>query len=152
MEDRFSPGIFAGVIGDLVLQLYFIILRSLRLVDRTYVDYGKVLLMTQPFDGALAFIVGIAFEFIIGGLLGVILSYMIKYTTSRFYLMKAISLATASWLFFLVPGTLYKLPLFSIVPPDISLLMLIGSMLWGAVTAVALKILTKGFTVFYKQS
>ncbi len=152
MEDRFSPGLFAGLIGDVLLQVYFLILRSSRLIDRTYVDYGKVLIMTKPFDGALAFIVGMIFEFIIGGLLGVIFSYLIKYTTSRFYLMKAISLAIGSWLFFLVPGTLYNLPLFSIDPPDICLLMLVGSMVWGAVTAVALKVLTKGFTVFYKET
>lgn len=36
--------------------------RSLRFVDQTYVDYGKVSLMTMFFDGALPFIVGMAFQ------------------------------------------------------------------------------------------
>ena len=151
MEDRFSPGAFAGLIGDVILEIYFTILKFLKVINLTYCEYGKILIMGQPNKGTLAFVVGMAFEFLIGGFLGVILSYMIKYTTKKLYLFKAIFIAIGSWLFFLSPGTFYRLPLFDRISPQNSVLMLIGSLLWGIVSAISLKILTKDFTAFYKE-
>ncbi len=151
MEDRFTPGLFAGLIGDLVLQSYFLILSFSAIIDRTYTDYGKILTMSKPYQGVLAFIIGVTFEILIGGLLGIVFSYLIKYTTSKFYLLKAICLGTTAWLFFLVPGTLYRLPLFGHIPPKESFLMLIGSIIWSICAAIALKYLTKGFKVFYRE-
>jgi CHASE2 domain-containing sensor protein len=92
------------------------------------------------------------FELIIGGLLGVILSYVIKYTSSRFYILKAVTIAITAWLFFLSPGTFFNLPLFKNVPPSASIIMLVGSVIWGFVAAITLKKLTKDFqVVFYGE-
>ncbi len=152
MKDRFTPGLMAGIVGDIALQIYFLIVKYLGLTDRTYLEYGKVLIMLKQYRGVLAFIIGMTFEFLIGGLLGVILAYLIKYTSSRFYILKAISIGIGSWLFFMAPGTFFDLPLFSHVPPLPAFLMLVGSLLWGVVTAVTLKRLTNDFrSYFIKQ-
>lgn len=151
MEDRFTPGLFAGVIGDAFLQIYFSLLSVFKIISRTYADYGEILIMAKAHEGPLAYVIGVTLEFIIGGLLGIVFAYLLKYTTTKFYMLKAVCLAMASWLFFLVPGTLYKLALFEKVPPQDSFLMLIGSILWSIITAIAFKYLTDGFKVFYTE-
>jgi len=151
MEDRFTPGMFAGLIGDVVLQIYFIILQIFGITVLTYVDYGKILIMGKPFRGALAYILGTICEFTLGGILGIFFSYIVKYTTSYFYLVKAVFLSFGAWLIFLVPGTLFRLPMFSVVLPTSALLMLAGSLLWGITTGISLKVLTKNFEAFYKE-
>ncbi len=149
MKDRFTPGLFAGFAGDIVMQIYFQTLKYLGVTDKTYLEYGQILIMYKPYKGVLAFIVGLTFEFIIGGLLGIILSYLVQYTSSRFYILKSVTISVASWLILLAPGTLFKMPLFTVVPPLQSLLMLGGSIIWGVVAAVSLKKLTKDFRLYF---
>ncbi|MEL7563829.1 MAG: hypothetical protein AAGU27_02965 [Dehalobacterium sp.] len=151
MQDRLTPGLLAGFIGDIVQQIYFHIAKYLGITDRTYLEYGKVLIMFEQYKGVLPFIVAMTFELIIGGLLGIILSYVIKYTSSRFYILKAVTIAITAWLFFLSPGTFFNLPLFKNVPPSASIIMLVGSIIWGLVTAIALKKLTKDFRSYFTE-
>jgi len=47
----------------------------------------------------------------------------------------------AIWFFSLAIGTLFKLPLFTEIPPGPALTMFVGALLWGAVTAFSLKLL-----------
>ncbi|MHB9093804.1 MAG: hypothetical protein ACYC21_03960 [Eubacteriales bacterium] len=151
MKDRLTPGALAGIIGASIQTIYALTVKSLRITDRVFTDFGKVLMMTNPYKGTLAFIVGFAAHLFLGALAGVALSYIIKYTSSRFYLLKGLGAGLVIWTFGLGIATLYKLPLFGTIKPVPSIVILIGSLIYGLITAIALKMITNNFRSYFAE-
>lgn len=149
MKDRLTPGFIAGVLGSILQRVYFWVVAFFGISDKSYTDYGKIIIMYKPFKGVLAFVIGFIFVLIIGGLLGIVVSYVIKNTSSRFYILKAVLVGISAWLILLTPGTFFRMPMFTVVPPLDSLFMLIGSIIWGLSAAWFLKKLTTNFRSYF---
>lgn len=145
MKDRLTASALAGLIGALVQDVYDVIILSLKITDRVYTDFGKIIIMFKPYKGLEALIVGILAHFTICIIFGAAFGYISKLTSPRFYLLKGASFGAVVWFLLQGIGTLYDLPLFKDVPPRPALSMFIGAIIYGLVVAYT-------FRYFYKKT
>lgn len=73
--------------------------------------------------------------------LGIIFAYMIKYTSSHFYLLKGLVYGTFVWWMIKVACTLFRIPIITGMPTRHVGVYLIGALLFGFVVAYTLKLL-----------
>ncbi len=149
-NDLLTPGAISGIIGALLQDSFGSILKSLHVTDRIFVDFAKILVLSHTTHGLLSFIIGWVAHLTIGAVFGVIYSYMIKFSTKNYFLFKGLGLGILSWGFLLSMGTFYKMPLFATIEPVPGIIMLIGSSIWGIITAITLKWFTKNFQYYIK--
>lgn len=145
MIPRITPGIPAGVIGSIVLGFYGITMKALGLTELIYLDFAKVIIMSKPYSGIAAAIVGWAAHLMTGALLGMLLCFFISVTSSRFWIIKGWGAGVFTWLFLLSLGTFFKMPIFVTVHPKSALALLIGGSFWGLTAVYVLKIITDDF-------
>ncbi len=141
VKDRLVSGAIAGTIGGLIQAMYGFIVEALGFTDRTFTDFAKVLLMYRDYKGALAFIGGLIGHLTIGAMLGILFAYIIMITSNRYYLAKGFGYGAIIWVLFLGLGTIFKLPQFKDIPPSDVISTLVGSLLYGSITAYSLKML-----------
>ncbi len=139
MKDRLVAGSVAGACGALVQELYAIILKTLGFSDRTYGDMALILVSQNMNEGVL--LIEIIANAAVGLFFGAVLAYILMLTTSRYYLLKGIFYGIVLWLILSGFGSIFDLPKFKGTPPDIALITLIGSIIYGIVTAYTLKLL-----------
>lgn len=151
MKDRLTAGAMAGVIGALTQIIYGLTVKSIGLSNYVFTDFGKVLIMTKPKDGIVAFFIGATTHIILGALMGVVLSYVIKYTSSRFYILKGIGVGLSIWVFSFATGSYFRMPVFSNASIRVALTVLIGSTIYGLVTTYALKKITNNFRKYFGE-
>ena len=75
--------------------------------------------------------------------MGVVFVYLIKKTSSTYLYLKGIGLGITIWFFSLGIGTLYRIPLFTDIPPIPALTTFVGALIWGLVTAFSLIMIEK---------
>ena len=141
MRDMYVAGVLAGAVGAVVQGIYSLLTKALHLTDRTFIEFGKVFLMARNFKGTMANIVGILVLFGISSIFGVLFAMIIRLFSNQFYYIKGITFGIAIWLFLGVSGTIFKLELFHGIPPAQSLIVFAGSLVYGLVLSVVLKIL-----------
>lgn len=140
INDRMTRGIIAGSSGALVQNIYMYLAKSLGLTDIMYVDVARHFIFTEAYDGVLAVVVALLAHFTIDSFWGVLYAYLIKYTSSRYYLLKGFAFGAAIWFFIRVFGT----KLFKVVPgspPLTALVFFIGASLFGLTMALVLRAL-----------
>lgn len=140
LNDRMTGGILAGMAGALVQNIYMYLAKSLGLTDIMYVDVARHFIFSQDYNGFLAVIVALLAHFTIDSLWGVLFAFLIKYTSSSFYLLKGVFFSTAIWFFIRVFGT----KIFGVVPgspPLTALVFFIGASLFGLTIAFVLRVL-----------
>lgn len=140
-NDRLISGGIAGAIGGLIQIIFEQTAKALGITDRAFIDFSKVLIMFKPYNGLTAFIVGFISQIIIAIIFGVIFGYIIQLTSSRYYVIKGIGFGAAIWCILLGFGTIFSLPLFKDIPPNASLSAFVGSLIYGFITAYALKVI-----------
>jgi len=148
MEDRLTPGAVAGITGGIIQVAYGSTLKALKITPIIFTDFAKILILGKPFTGPIAFIVGAVCHLLFAAIFGVVLSYVIKYTTKRFYLLKGLGIGLAAWTFANGSGTFFKMPVFSVVPPLQGLIILVGAAIFGLTSALTLKLVTDNFSRF----
>lgn len=139
MKDRLVAGSLAGACGALIQELYAIILKTLGFSDRTFGDLAFILISQKGREEIL--LIEVIANAAIGLFFGTILAYIFMFTSSRYYLLKGIFYGVVLWLLLSGFGVVFDLPKFKGTPPDVSLIMLIGSIIYGTVTAYTLKLL-----------
>jgi hypothetical protein len=139
MKDRLVAGSLDGVIGAFIQELYAIILKTLEFSDRTFGDLAFILVSQKYQEEVL--LVKIIANAAIGLFFGAVFAYILMLTTSRYYLLKGIFYGVVLWLILSGFGVVFDLPKFKDTPPDIALVTLIGSIIYGVVTAYTLKLL-----------
>lgn len=139
MKDRLISGSLAGAIAGLIQNLFGQTLKALGITDRAFADFAKVLIMYKPYQGTLAIIVGVISHIITGLIFGVIFAYIIQKTSSKYLLTKGIAYGAVLWVLLSGFGTMFKLPMFFDIPPRAALTTFVGALIYGFVTAYALK-------------
>ncbi len=143
VKDRLVAGGLAGIIGAALQQAYGLIAKAIGITDRAFIDFAEILVLSKIFTGPLAFIVSSIAHLIVGLLLGVIFAYVIKLTSSNYYLLKGLGYGVVWWMLLMGFGTIFRLPVFSPIPPYAALSTLVGAAIYGLATAYTLGLLDK---------
>ncbi len=143
VKDRLVAGGLAGIIGAALQQAYGLTAKAIGITDRAFIDFAEILVLSRIFTGPLAFIVSSIAHLIVGLFLGAIFVYVIKLTSSNYYLLKGLGYGVVWWMLLMGFGTIFRLPVFSPIPPYAALSTLVGAAIYGLVTAYTLGILDK---------
>lgn len=141
MKDRLVAGALAGAVAALVQDAYGLTVKALGITDRIFTDFAAVMIMFKPEKGALGFLVGLIAHVIVGIIFGIVFAYIILKTSSNYFLLKGLCYGLILWFLLLGLGTMWRLPLFTVVPPKPALVIFVGALLYGLVTAYILKLL-----------
>ena len=139
MEDRFTRGFFAGVVGALAMSVvsytsfYVFHFTEMRLLDYAAAAlFGhKVFTLWQEIFAQLA-------QFVFSGIMGILFAYLLTKITSRNYLFKGWIFGISVWFFLFAMGTLYRLPHLFKVAPETAFTNLVASSVYGLVLAQTL--------------
>jgi uncharacterized membrane protein YagU involved in acid resistance len=140
MQDRMVAGGTAGAIGASVQFVFSLGVKALGLAQTIYVDFARSLIMFKDYKGPLAFVMGFVTHVSIGLVFGMVFAYFLSKFTSKYYLLKGLFFGIALWVFLMAFGTASRLPAFTAVPPDSALETLVGSLIYGLVTAYVLSL------------
>lgn len=141
MKDRAIKGGLAGLIGSILCTVYEVISESLRITDRSFLDYTATLVSHKVYPGIQGFIVAFLAQGALGVILGVVFVYLTKIISPKYLLLKGLGYGFSLWFLLSGFGTIYNLPTIRDIPPTVSLFDLTNSLLYGLVTAYALKII-----------
>lgn len=139
LEDRFTRGFFAGVVGALAMSVvsytsfYLFHFTEMRLFDyAAVIIYGhKVSVLWEAIFAQLA-------QFVFAGIMGVLFAYLITKLTSKNYLLKGWIFGISVWFFLFAIGTLYRLPHLFRIAPESAFTNFIASSFYGLVLAQTL--------------
>jgi len=143
MSDRFIVGVIAGAVGSILQAVYGYTGKSLGYTDRTFCDFGKAFIMFLPYKGLFADFVGLLSHVGNGIFFGIVFAYLILWTSSKYCLLKGAIYGMTLWHLFFGIGTAFKMPMFHQIPPQSAFFTLIGSLIYGLVTAYTLSLLEK---------
>ncbi|HYH02287.1 MAG TPA: hypothetical protein VEC37_04245 [Bacillota bacterium] len=94
--------------------------------------------MFNPQKGFTAALVGSIAHLIIGTFCGLLFTHYLKATTFQNILTKGAFFGAFLWVSFLGAGSVFRLPIFTHVPPLSALLIFLNSLIYGFVTAYVL--------------
>ena len=144
IDDRFTKGTFAGAAGALVQNIYAYFSGLLGFTDTHYLDVARAILFNQNFKGYLAVIVGFLGQLVIDSFWGVLFAFLIKNTSSRFYIYKGIVFSLGIWFLIRVIVTkVFGLPVLSRNNPKVALFFFIGASIFGLTISIVMKKLNK---------
>jgi hypothetical protein len=138
MDKKGDPLVFGGLAGVLVAipQAGFgIIAKTLHLTDRTYVDFGRSVVMHNPQSGALAWIVGILAHLVIGSIFGVLFTLLIRRYSTKYIYIKGLGTGFVGWYVLAFAGTIFHVPKFVNIPPAAAAETFVGAGFYGLVLA-----------------
>ncbi len=142
-EDRLVAGAVSGTVAILIQTTYALIIKYLGLTDRIYVDFAKVIIISESRQGISAFFIGLIAQLVIGGMFGVAFAFIEKFTSSRYYLVKGIFFGAILWFLLTGFGTMWRLPVFHEMPTSAAYSTLIGALIYGLALAYTMKLLEK---------
>ncbi len=149
-KDRLVAGGIAGFIGSLIQNAYGQITKALGITDRAFIDFAEIVLAREVYGGLIGFIVGTLAHAAVGVLMGVIFSFIIKFTSSRYYLLKGAGFGFILWFLLSGFGTIFNLANFAHIPPNTALSTLGGALIFGLVTAFTLGYLDRRTGLLWK--
>ncbi len=142
-EDRLVAGFISGTIAALIQNIYALIIKALGWTDRAFSDFAGVLIMFKSYPGPLAFIIGVIAHLTFGGTLGYFFALLVKNTSSKYFLLKVIIWGPFLWFAILGIGAIFRLPLFTVIPPVPALTTLIGASIYSFSNGYILRYLEK---------
>jgi hypothetical protein len=144
INDRFVQGSIAGIIGAMVQNIYAYSVKLLGITDTLYLDVARDVLFNQKYHGPLVLIVSLLGQMVIDSFLGIVFAYLIKYTSSNFYLYKGIVFSWGIWFLVRVIFTkIIVLPIFANSHPPVELFFFCGAAIFGLTIATSLKMLSR---------
>ncbi len=148
MNDRFTSGFVAGVVGGFIAYLNnFIFIHFFKFGSLRYSDFSSILIFGHRSasieEGLLSSLAFLGFS----GSLGVIFSYLIPRISERFYWYKALIYGFGIWFCIYAVTSLFKVPSLTDISFPSALTNSISSALYGLITAWAFRRLTKAETL-----
>ncbi len=140
-SDRLIAGAIAGVSASVVQNIYGQVVKGLGITDRAFLDFAEVALLSRTYSGFFGIVAGIISHLAFGMMFGVLFVYLLQITSSNYLYLKGLGFGIGIWFFSLAIGTMFNFPMFTETPPVAALVMFVGALLWGAITAFTTKIL-----------
>lgn len=141
IDDRMTRGIIAGAVGAIVQDVYTFGARMAGFTKIEYEDFAEILFFSKPIPGFFPSFFGLLGHLVWDIFLGIMFAYLIKYTSSRFYVLKGLVYGSFIWWMIKVACTLFRIPVLASMPSRQVGVYLIGAMLFGLVVAYTLKLL-----------
>ncbi len=141
MEDRLVTGGIAGLVGAAVQNTYSFVVKGLNLAEYTYSDFATTVLTNSVYSDPAGLLAGFISYLAVGVILGVLFAYLIASTSSDYLYIKGLLYGLVMWFILTGFGTIFSLETFIGIPPISALLILVGGLLFGVVTAHIIKIL-----------
>lgn len=143
MQDRLVAGGIAGFSGALGQEVICLGIKLIGLTDKSFCDLTRNLVMSPSTQDSLGFILGLSSHLALGAFLGIIFSYIILFSSSKYLYFKGIFYGALIWLVLLSLVSLFDLTGFKVFPAQTSLIILLGSVIYGGTTAFFLGIFIK---------
>jgi len=141
INDRLTRGIIAGAVGAVVQNIYIYAAQMMGFTTTNYGDYSEILFFSKLLPGFFPNFFGIIGHFVWDTFLGVVFAYGIKYTSSRFYVLKGLVYGAFIWWIVNVICKLFRIPVFSTLPYQELGVFLVGALLFGFIAAFTLRML-----------
>ncbi|MGI6066631.1 MAG: hypothetical protein ACOYI2_09115 [Bacillota bacterium] len=141
IRDKLVTGAVIGTAAFIIQNLYALGAKAFNIPTLTYVDYGRILLLSKVMKGTIAVIIGLIGHLIWEIILGVIFVYIILNTSRRYSFLKGIIFGASVWFFINLAATLFSIPVIAHVSPTTVTFFLIGSIIFGFTIAFTLNIL-----------
>ena len=141
IRDRIVAGGIAGISASVIQNIYGQLIKGAGLTDRAFLDFAEIALFGQTYNGVLGFIAGVIAHLTFGLMFGIMFALIILKTSNNYLYIKGTGVGIAIWFWTLAVATLFNLPMFAVIPPSASVLILIGAILWGIIAAFSLKLL-----------
>lgn len=141
IKDSLVSGAIAGGIGGIGQNIYAYAANLIGYNGPGYVDYGKILIWINNYDGTLANLIGFIGHITWDILLGILFAYIISRTSSRYLITKGILYGAIIWFLIQANSTLFKLPTVTGFEPITMGFFLIGSLFFGLILSYSLSVL-----------
>jgi riboflavin transporter FmnP len=142
-EDRLMIGAISGIVGSVAQISFEFLAKAIGFTDRDVVDMAKIFIMYKRYPGIMSTIIGVTAQLLIGAILGIGFAYLIQKFSSNYYYVKGLGYGGMIWVLFATFGSLFKIPLFTIIPPADALSLLLGALIFGFFTSLILKYFEK---------
>ncbi|MDQ7094258.1 hypothetical protein REC12_11720 [Desulfosporosinus sp. PR] len=139
-HDRVMHGAIAGLSGGIIQSIFAYVEKMLHFTDRTFIEYGEILILGQhkPLEGQL---LGLISHLVNTAFWGIAFSYIMKYGQKKYYVSKGIGLGLLIWLLYTSIGSLFKLPLFNVVEPNVGYFLLVDAAIYGIIMSLTYRYL-----------
>jgi len=139
VEDRFTRGFIAGLIGGIAMNILNYIARTWLHLPRSYVvNYTGVVIFGHQPDTTAEYLFSLFSQIGFAGFLGIIFAYLLLVIRNKNIVLKGVIFANVFWFFVFSLGTVCKLPL--IQDPSIATVIshFINASFYGLVLALTL--------------
>ena len=146
--DRTFRGIIAGIAGGISMQVwdlfsyYFLKFGTFR-----YLDWAAMMLYGEPPENFYETIVSLATQIIWAGFLGTFFAFVIPKISTRGYLLKGAFYGFITFFIIYAIPVLFQVPHLKITGPNTQFTHLIGSLIYGTITALTLHWLDNTFNI-----
>lgn len=139
--DRIIIGAVAGSLAGIIQTVYGIMIEYVfRISEKIYDDYAMMLMLGKVnHDNLVSVLIGILGNIINTATLGILLSYIVKWSGYKHHIFKGFGLGLVVWMFFMGLATLYRLPEFAELTNVEALVLLGGAIIWGSLTGTMMR-------------
>lgn len=144
-NDRLLAGGIAGIVGSLSCDGLGVLYKYLGWSDRVFYENATILLTKKIYshEGFLGIIISLASHIAVCIIFGVVFSYLILFSTNNYLLIKGLGYGLVLWVLLHAFGSLFNLPLFTGMPLHIAYATLSYALIYGFMTALALRIIER---------
>ncbi|HBF38701.1 MAG TPA: hypothetical protein DDW50_15460 [Firmicutes bacterium] len=147
MQDRFTQGIIAGIIGWFFQAVFTLSLFALKVSKLAFADFGAVLAFNHRAKGVLEFLLAEWIVLVMQAALGGVFAWWMKGIASANILIKGAFFGGFAWFTIFTIATLYKLPKIYPIGSGTAAIILTGSLIYGVMMAWGLLIINRKFGV-----
>lgn len=139
LHDPIMHGSLAGLSGGILETIYGVIVKSMQLTGKTFVDYGAVLVLGQLKPEG--FWIGTIAHLINATCWGIAFSFIMKFGRKKYYVVKGIGFGMFIWLLFTGLATYYHMPEFKVIENNDAFALLGGGSIYGLIMSLVYKYL-----------
>ncbi len=139
MKDRFTRGFLSGVIAGIPTLIFSLVAFVLHWTTLRWSSFAAILIYGRKSGNLSEEIFATLAVFVLCGILGVIIAFVIPKLTSANYLLKCWLLSIAFWFFAFTLTVLFKVPALLVIPGKTAVANFIEASLWGLVLGYCLQ-------------
>lgn len=143
IEDRFTRGFVAGIIGGIAMNVVSFISIMLNIVKITYADWGGKMIFGQKPRHAMESLVGLLGQTFFCGILGILFAYLILVVSAKNMVFKGWVFGLTCWFLLYSLAVLANLTDISILYLDTALSDIVTTSVYGISLGLVFKWLTR---------
>ena len=139
MKDRFTRGFLSGVISGIPTLVFSLVASAFKWTTLRWSSFAAILIYGRKSSNLSEEIFSTLAVFVICGILGVIIAFVIPKLSSANYLLKCWLFSIAFWFFAFIVTFLFKVPGLLVIPGKTAVVNFIEATIWGVALGYCLK-------------